>query len=182
MAYQGELDGLCGPYAVVNAFDLCGLNEDWLGQDLFIIACLALNNWPKVLWKGTTFPQMKKMLKACRKELARAYRKAGYDFHVRVEYPFAGNQEPRSNREYRERFDGIFSYPDVMCGILGMDEPHEHWLAFVNRRKSLTVFDSSAEGAIRRIAKRDIYAGRCKRRRYLVDREELVVFRNIGPA
>lgn len=35
MAWQGSLDGLCGPYAIVNAYHLCGIDEDWLGKDIF---------------------------------------------------------------------------------------------------------------------------------------------------
>ena len=42
MAHQGNLDGLCGMYAIVNAYDRYGIGEDWLGQDLFNIASLAV--------------------------------------------------------------------------------------------------------------------------------------------
>ena len=182
MAYQGNLDGLCGPYAIVNAFDRCGLNEDWLGQDLFNIACLAVDGWPEVLWAGTDFSQMKTMLKACRKSLNKAYKKAGYDFHVKLEYPFEGKGKPRSNGEYWKRFDRIFSNSDIICGILGVEDPHEHWIAFENKKHKLVVFDSDAEGDTRRIRKKDIYAGNCVRRRWLVSRKELVVFRSVGPS
>ena len=49
MAYKGELDGLCGPYAIVNAFNQCGINEDIFGQDIFNIACSAVDDWPEIL-------------------------------------------------------------------------------------------------------------------------------------
>ena len=42
MAYQGSLDGLCGPYAIVNAYHQCEIEEDSLGKDIFAIACLAV--------------------------------------------------------------------------------------------------------------------------------------------
>lgn len=36
MALQGTLDGLCGPYAIVNAYHQCDIEEGWLGQDISI--------------------------------------------------------------------------------------------------------------------------------------------------
>lgn len=182
MAYQGNLDGLCGPYAIVNAFDRCGINETWLGQDLFNIACSAIDGWPHVLWEGTSFAELKTMIRACRKALTKAYGKAGYDFHLEVKYPFEGTRRPRSNKEYWERFDKMFSRSDVMCGILGIEDPGEHWIAFENGKHKLTVFDSDADREKSRIRKKDIHAGKCMRRRWLVNREELAVFRYVGPA
>lgn len=180
MAYQGNLDGLCGPYAIVNAFDRCGLNEEWLGQDLFNIACLAIEGWPDILWEGTDWPQMKEMLKACQKALRNAYREAGQKYHVRVEYPFEGKRKPRSSKDYWERFEDIFSRDDVLCGVLGIEDPHEHWIAFENRKRTLAVFDSDAHDQTRKIRKKSIHAGRRIRRRWLVNREELAVFRDAG--
>lgn len=65
MAYQGDLDGLCGPYAIVNAFNQCDLDEDWLGEDLFKTACSAIDDWPDTLWDGTNFEQMMSMIDRC---------------------------------------------------------------------------------------------------------------------
>ncbi|MCY4498160.1 MAG: hypothetical protein OXC14_12830 [Rhodospirillaceae bacterium] len=180
MAYQGNLDGLCGPYAIVNAFDRCGLNEEWLGQDLFNIACLAMEGWPNILWEGTDWAQMKTILKACQKALRKAYRAAGKEFHVKVEYPFTGKRKPRSNKDYWERFEEIFSQNDVVCGILGIEHPHEHWIAFENRKRPLSVFDSDPDDETRRIRKNDIYAGERFRRKWLVNPEKMAVFRYVG--
>ena len=146
MAYQGNLDGLCGPYAIVNAFDRCGLNEEWLGQDLLNIACLAIEGWPGILWKGTDWPQMRKMLKACAKALRKAYEGAGEEYHVRVEYPFSGAGMPKSNREYWLRLNELCSCDDVACGILGLEHPYRHWIVFENNKKSLSMFDSNIRG------------------------------------
>ena len=181
MAYQGNLDGLCGPYAIVNAFDRCGIEEGWLGQDLFNIACSAIDGWPDVLWEGTDFGQMKTMLKTCRKALDKAYRKAGQEFHVEIDYPFDGKRQPRSNKEYWKRFHDIFGDDGVICGILGIEDPHEHWIAFENRKRKLALFDSDADDDTRSIRKREIYAGKTMRRRWLVNPRELAVFRYVGP-
>ena len=180
MAYQGKLDGLCGPYAIVNAYDRCGVEEDWLGQDIFNIVCLAVDRWPNILWEGVSFSQLRKMLAACQKELKKAYRKAGKEFPVTVEYPFSGNRKPKSNREYWRRFEGLFSCDELVCGSLGMEHPHEHWIAFENRKKKLSLFDSDAESERWRVAKEDIHAGTRRRKKCLVNRRELVVFRLRG--
>lgn len=177
MAYQGKLDGLCGPYAIVSAYHRCGLKEGWLGQDLFNIACLAVDGWPGILWEGVSFSQLRKMLRACQKELKKAYRKAGEEFPVTVEYPFSGNRKPKSNREYWRRLENLFSCDDALCGILGMERPHKHWVAFENRKKALKLFDSDADEERWRIAKHGVHAGSRHRKKYLINRRELIVFR-----
>ena len=88
MAYQGSLDGLCGPYAIVNAYHLCDIDEDWLGQDIFEIACSTLTGWPDVLWEGTSFHQMRMMVRACQDALSGAYEENGVDYPVTRWYPF----------------------------------------------------------------------------------------------
>ena len=177
MAYQGKLDGLCGPYAIVNAYHRCGLKEDWLGQDLFNIACLAVDGWPGILWEGVSFRQLRTMLTACQKELKKAYREAGEEFRIEVEYPFAGKRRPKSNREYWRRFEDLFSCKEVVCGVLGMEHPHEHWIAFENRKKKLSLFDSDAEGERWRLPKEHVHAGSRRRKPYLINRGQLVVLR-----
>ena len=180
MAYQGNLDGLCGMYAIVNAYDRCGINEDWLGQDLFNISCRAIDGWPDILWDGTSFSQLRTMLAACQKALTKAYRKAGEEFHVEVEYPFSGKRGPKSNREYWMRFEELYSCDASVYGILGMEQPHEHWIAFENRKKTLVMFDSDAKGSRWQLGKEDIHAGQRYRKKHLVNRRELVVFRSNG--
>ena len=90
MAYQGEYDGLCGMYAIANAFMECGIED---GEEIFKTACSALarNRWPQVLWEGTTFMDMQRMIHACR-------RKHGIR-SIKPEFPFWEN-EPTSNRDY----------------------------------------------------------------------------------
>ena len=178
MAYQGELDGLCGPYAIVNAFILCGVSEEWLEeQDIFNISCAAIKGWPNVLWEGTTFGHMKKMLKACTTVVNEAYNGAGDDFRVKIQYPF-NKRIPKTNKEYWSRFHEIFPDDDVMCGILGMESPVYHWIAF-DKKKTLSVFDSAAKGGFRQIKLADIHAGVYKKKKYVVNRQELIVFRAI---
>ena len=180
MTYQGSLDGLCGPYAIVNAYHQCDIEEDWLGQDIFNIACLAIKGWPHILWKGTSFGQMIRMLKACQKALKNAYNEADCDYPVKIRYPFFKNV-PDTNRKYWERFDAIFSRSDVICGIIGMEVPSEHWFAFDKRAKTLSVFDSThpSDQGMRRIRIEDIHAGVYEKKKYVINPRELIVFSHV---
>lgn len=79
MAYQGYYDGLCGMYAIANAFMECGVKD---GEEVFHTACsvLAQKRWPKTVWEGTKFGDMKRMISGCCEELAIE--------GLRVRYPF----------------------------------------------------------------------------------------------
>ena len=69
-AYQGEFDGLCGMYAIANAYELCGHGDH--SDQLFRVACgaVAPTRWPKVLWDGTSFQDMVRMIKACQRDIS----------------------------------------------------------------------------------------------------------------
>lgn len=177
MATQGSLDGLCGPYAIVNAYDLCGIEGDELDQHIFNIACSAIGNWPDVLWEGTTFRHMETMLKACQKALRKAYREADCEYPIEIDYPFRSN--PPGSRKYWKRFDEIFSRDDVICGIVGMEEPDKHWFSFMKGKKTMSVFDSALPGfgGRRRIRLKDIHAGVYRKKKLVVNPKELIVFR-----
>ena len=178
MAYQGSLDGLCGPYAIVNAYHLCDIDEDWLGQDIFEIACSTLSGWPDVLWEGTSFHQMRMMVRACQDALSSAYEENRVDYPVKRWYPFY-SRTPKTNEKYWERFEVIFSQDDVVCGIAGMESPSKHWFAFSKCRDALIMFDSNPTswGSIQRIRMNEIHAGVFRMQEYVINRRELIVFR-----
>ena len=177
MAYQGSLDGLCGPYAIVNAYHLCDIEEDWLGKDIFKIACSAIDDWPKALWKGTSFPQMRMMIKATQKALQKAYSEADCEYPIEIDYPFRKNP-PRSGKQLRERLDAVFSGDDVMCGIVGMENPAAHWFSFVKLNRALIVFDSAPAGlgGMHRIRLDDLHV-RALKKKIALNPRELIVFR-----
>ena len=178
MAWQGSLDGLCGPYAIVNAYDLCGNEEDWLGQDIFNIACLAIDDWPKALWEGTTFEQMRTMLKACQKALKAAYREADCTYPIAIDYPFRENP-PRSTKQLRKRLHKVFFRDDAICGIVGMEKPAAHWFSFVKHKEALIVFDSApaGSGGMRRIGLEDLHVRGRRKKGLVLNPRELIVFR-----
>ena len=177
MAWQGSLDGLCGPYAIVNAYTLCDIEEGWLGRRIFKIACSEIGDWPDVLWKGTTFKQMRKMLKVCQTLLKAAYRKADCAYPIEIEYPFRANP-PRSAKKFRKRLCKIFSRDDVICGIVGMEKPDDHWFAFVKLKTALIVFDSAPPGCggMRRIRLEDIHVRGRGKKKLILNPGELIVF------
>ena len=84
------------------------------------------------------------MLKACTTVVNETYNGAGDDFRVKIQYPF-NKRIPKTNKEYWSRFHDIFPDDDVMCGILGMESPVYHWLAFNKKKKTMSVFDSAAK-------------------------------------
>ena len=176
MAYQGSLDGLCGPYAIVNSYHLCDIEEDWLGQDIFELACSTLTGWPDVLWDGTSFYQIRMMLRACQKALQSAYQEADVNYPIEVNYPFY-TRIPGTNEEYWDRFEEIFSGANVICGIAGMEHPSEHWFAFTKGRNALFVFDSNPTswGSVQRIKLEEIHAGVYRMRQFIINRRELIV-------
>ena len=178
MVWQGSLDGLCGPYAIVNAYDLFGVEEDWLGQDIFNIACLAIDDWPDALWEGTTFGQMRTMLKACQKALRKAYGKADCAYPIAIDYPFH-KDPPRSGKQFRKRLDRVFSRDDAICGIVGLEKPAAHWFSFVKTNGALIVFDSASPGSggMHRIGLDDLHVRTRAKRDLVFNPRELIVFR-----
>ena len=178
MALQGSLDGLCGPYAIVNAYDLCGVEEDWLGQDIFNIACLAIDDWPEALWEGTTFPQMRTMLKACQKALKKAYREADCAYPIEIDYPFRRNP-PGTDKQFLKRFHEMFSRDEVNCGIVGMEKPAAHWFSFVKHQNALIVFDSAphGDGGMHRIGLDDVRVRERSKKELVLNPGELIIFR-----
>ena len=122
-AYQGEFDGLCGMYAIANAYEICGYGDI---SKLFKVACdaLAPRRWPAVLWDGTSFGDMKKMISVCQTEI-----EDQYDEPITVNYPFSRNP-PKSNEIYWEKFDDIFQNENAYCAIVSLTKPSPHWIVY----------------------------------------------------
>ncbi len=163
---QGSLDGLCGIYAIYNALVVgCGWDGD---EVIFQTACTALGKqrWPEVLWKGTTFADMQKMIKACTSL-------NGFN-QVKARYPFA-KRVPKSNADYWERFDEEVA--ESACAIIGVTDPFAHWIVTGWDGGHLQFLDSTAGGEFLRKQKSSLFAGERKRKptQWLIDRRELIV-------
>ena len=167
--HQGGYDGLCGPYAIANALEQCGLADS---DFLFRLACLSASprRWPDLLWNGTTFGDLRRMIRLCLDSPAN-------DNGVRVRYPFH-RDPPANNRDYWRRFDEAFEGCGAICGIIGIQEPHEHWIV-VSRHREQLLFTDSAAGQAHQLKGRDgLYAGTRRRRsdQWLIASGELVLF------
>lgn len=181
LSQQGSHDGLCGIYAIANAYTICGYDkpehEDEELQEIFQIACGALANsrWPDVLWEGATFGDMMKMIARCQRETA--WWQDIYDFSVKVSYPFF-KKTPRTNKEYWERFADILQNDGVACFIAGMEAPWAHWVVVEPALGGKLLFSDSEDGMIHRIDIDSIHAGPKKPggKDFKIDRKELIVF------
>lgn len=168
---QGALDGLCGPYAIVNALMHIGHRGD--PAELFQTACSAVSarRWPELLWEGTWFGDLKKMLAAC-------MRKFDGPIGVKVSYPF-WRTPPTTNDGYWIEFDRVFDDEDVLCGIVGITRPSDHWLVIARDGQRIVFYDSEPLKPMKRVNRTSLYAGvrGPKTKKWVIDRRELVVFR-----
>lgn len=172
-AYQGNLDGFCGPYAIVNALARCGVR----GQDELMfktaLRTVAKRRLPDLIWEGTTFQDLRRMTKACL-DVVQA------ENEIRASCPFY-RRPPSTNREYWQRFDELFDDDLVECAILGVWAPGGHWVvAYREGTNRLVSFvDSDPHFPARRKRRSSLHAGLRRRRasQWLVDRSELIAFR-----
>lgn len=167
--HQGSLDALCGVYAIINALAICKIHE---AETIFKLACEALPDGG--VTEGTDFDELKNILSNL--PLPK--------YRLKVNFPF--EQEtftPKSNNEYWEKFDEIFSDEANLCGIIGITKPTEHWIAVHKPSGTRVKFTDSEAGKKEPIIKNrsSLYAGykRQKPTQWLIDRQELVIFRRI---
>jgi hypothetical protein len=119
---QGDEDGLCGLYAIINALALLFPSKmDEEGREhVFKAIAKACKAWPDILWNGTTVQDMRQMLHAARNCLIGAKIKFDWD------QPFAKTPPLKTFdefcRELRWRTEG-----DDAFGIVGISKPWEHW-------------------------------------------------------
>ena len=174
-AYQGEYDGLCGMYAIANAFAICNYDEEACAQ-MFEVACRALpqRRWPSVLWDGTDFEDMKRMVEACRRHME------DHSWDLTLIRDVFSKDTPSDNETYWQRFDEIFKSEEVYCGIVGRSVPSPHWIV-VGRASERRVqfWDSDVKRPEFRKNVGSLYAGQRRRSRtqWRLCREELLVFR-----
>ena len=168
MFYQGNLDGLCGPYAIANAFALCG----FVDEDYFRASCcgLADSRWPATLWEGTRFGDLRNMIAHCRQQHSELQT-------VKVKYPFLRNA-PRANDVYWRRFDAIFDNQEILCGIVGMTNPALHWIVIRRSGNSLEFVNSHPQRTEIRKYRKTLYAGvrPPSKSHWVFARNELITF------
>ena len=167
--HQGALDGLCGPYAITNSFELLGYDDV---DAVFRTACRALaqRRWPEAIWEGTTLGDMQRMIKACRTNLPDAN-------CISVSYPFM-RSTPATHAAYWERFDEIFTDESVVCGIVGISKPSDHWIVVSREGNRLMFTDTDPHQPSVRKNKKSLYAGKHRQwpTQWQLESNELIVF------
>ena len=167
-AYQGEFDGLCGMYAIANAYELCGGDD---GEGAFRMACRALSasRWPAVLWSGTSLHDMMRMIKKCQAEL---------EWMPSVSYPFL-RRPPTSDDGYWRALRECFTDEHVKCAIVELKKPWEHWVVISpDTERRIWFADSDRHEPQYRKNLTSLHAGerRPKPNQWLIDRRALILF------
>lgn len=169
--YQGELDGLCGMYAIINAYEHCGVEQS---DAVFKASCNALahSRWPGVLWEGTTFGDLQRMIVSCRDTVEGAS-------EVKVSYPFS-KKTPRTNVEYWKRLDEIYDLNDAWrCMIIGVSRPWNHWIVATRKSKKRFKFLDSDPRAPEKTKNRSMLHAGSKNgnpNKWIIDRDALAIF------
>lgn len=177
--YQGDLDGLCGVYAVVNALThsvFASPAEAYeLGDEVFREACRSIPRgaWPDVVWEGTLFEDVVKMVRRCLKNLPRLD-------ELKMTMPFK-KDVPKTDKEYWQRFDDLFENEGFSaCAIIGLTR-HRHWIvARRHQSRRMLFLDSTAGGPVEIKNRSSLYAGmrHPSQKVWLIDRAELIFVRN----
>lgn len=177
--YQGDLNGLCGIYAVVSGFRHA---LDWnqhhhSDRDLFEVATKAVpkKDYPDVLWKGMSVAQL---LRICKK--TRDYLAQDWDYEVHVDVPFIGVEFRDLQHFIDELSSRMKSHPGA--AILSLEwaksEGGEgHWTVLERvTDKHLYLIDS---GRMRRLPRRNLRV-RGDRGRRICTEETVLLVRNFG--
>lgn len=125
---QGDLDGLCGMYAVVNALNhlLSIKPPPGFNEEMFEVVARSVprREYPEVLWEGMDVETLTRIARRATRHF-----EAEYEVRITVERPFA-------RRRFRDRhayFDAVSSYWDKQYStfIVFIDWPksvgHAHW-------------------------------------------------------
>lgn len=142
--YQGDQDGLCGLYAVVNSLRLLWPREmtDKNTAVIFQEVAHALGAWPRVLWAGTYPTDIVTMLKAAR----RVFTEKG--MCLTWTKPFK-----TGSINHIEVFETNLRH-ELDCpgttAIVGMNRPRQHW-SVLDRftPHTMVMADSGPTGPIR---------------------------------
>ena len=172
--YQGSLDGLCGPYAIVNVFHLLEYDDEVL-EEVFKAACQspARSRWPELLWYGTGFGDIKRMIRSVMNLPCIDTSKFS------VAYPFSKNISD-STKNYWERFYSLTDNESFQCGIVRLLSPSDHWIVFERDGRRIKFYDTDPKQPLIRKNIRSIDAAGRRRQpaNWLVKQEETILFQS----
>ena len=125
---QGDLDGLCGAYAVVNAVTRLLHDRGFTREDanrLFKRLCHALHRrqkMPQAVWRGTHIEDVDAMLQTVQR-----FVRESFDLRLVVSRPFAAETVKRRDRFFNVLSAAFNADDRRKVAILGLDKPGFHW-------------------------------------------------------
>jgi hypothetical protein len=181
---QGTLDGLCGQYAVVNAFTACGALKTYGEQQALLDTlnkALPKKRWPAAVMAGTSFDDLRKMVRAAQRA-QRAQRARG----IKVTYPFFEATKPkRDPKQYLGQLLELLPTAGKGCAIIVVERPHdawiEHWIVVRRRGRAFEFIDSEKQRGRTMIVKKasNLRVGRHKGNDahwHILAKEQVIVF------
>jgi hypothetical protein len=140
---QGQIDGLCGFYAIINAFQCLfpGTFTDDDAWELMVALCEALaHKFPAVIWKGAGVEDTVKLFEAA-EAFARRTRHLGGE--LAVTRPYARRKVERVQDFWEEVAAFLDGGQGRRVAFIGIGHPDNHWtVATKVTPRSVTFFDS----------------------------------------
>jgi hypothetical protein len=172
---QGDLDGLCGAYALVNAVTRLLHNKGFQREDanrLFQRLCRTLHRrqrMPQAVWRGTHIDDIDGMLRTVRR-----FVRENFAVTLIVSHPFDSGVPRRKDRFFRVLSESFTSKDERKVAIIGLDRPGFHWtIATEVTRRSFRLYDS---GRSKRLRYGDCTLGKTMRgRQTIVARETRIL-------
>lgn len=119
---QGDEDGFCGLYAIVNALGLLfpSAMTAEVSDRVFKVIAMSIGGWPDIIWDGTTDKDIREMLNAARAFLRR-------HFHLAFSWEEPFHRMPLADFAAFSRELGWRIKGDDAFAIVGISKPWEHW-------------------------------------------------------
>ena len=140
---QGQIDGLCGLYGIVNAFQ-CLFPPSFTDDDaweLMVALCEKLaRKFPSVIWRGAGVEDTVALMEAAQ-EFARKKRRLGG--RLGVTRPFAKRKIERTEEFWAEIADFLGKPEARRVAFIGIGHPDNHWTVVTRiGERSVSFFDS----------------------------------------
>jgi hypothetical protein len=142
---QGQIDGLCGHYAIINTFQCLfpGTFTDDDAWELMTILCGSIaGKFPAVIWKGAGVEDTVAMFKAAENYAAATRHLKGRIFVTR---PFARRKIDRVQDFWAAVGAWLDGTPNEgrRVAFIGIGYPDNHWTVVTRKsERSVTFFDS----------------------------------------
>jgi hypothetical protein len=148
---QGDLDGLCGAYAIVNAVTHLLHDRGFTRPEanrLFRSLCRTLHRrqkMPQAVWRGTYIEDIDAMLRTVQRHV-----RESFGLRLRIARPFAGVAVRRKDKFFKVLSGSFEATEGRKVAIIGLDKPGFHWTiaADVNHR-CFRLYDSGRSKQLR---------------------------------